>query len=118
MELILENLKNHNPIANRIEALQALAKLLLHEVESLAEISPTTTGQPRETEINLTEEVQRYEADLICNALLAANGNQRKAAKMLGMKNSTLHAKIRRYEIDSLNHFGQFTQDGNLSENN
>ena len=109
MELILENLKSHNPVANRIEALRTLAKLLLHEVESLAEISPTATGQPKETEINFTVEIQRYEADLICNALLAVNGNQRKAAKMLGMKNTTLHAKIKRYQIDSLSVSGKFS---------
>ncbi len=60
MELILENLKSHNPVANRIEALKTLAKLLLHEVESLAEISPTANGQPKETEINFTEEIQRF----------------------------------------------------------
>jgi transcriptional regulator with GAF, ATPase, and Fis domain len=109
MEHILENLKSHNPVANRIEALKALAKLLLHEVETLAEISPVAAhGQLNETEINLTEKIQRYEADLICNALLAVNGNQRQAAKMLGMKNTTLHAKIKRYEIDSLSVSGKF----------
>jgi len=109
MELILENLKSHNPVANRIEALKTLAKLLLHEVESLAEISPAANGQTKETEINFTEEIQRYEADLICNALFAVNGNQRKAAKLLGMKNTTLHAKIKRYEIDSWSVSGKFS---------
>lgn len=107
MELILENLKSHNPVANRIEALKALAKLLLHEVETLSEIS--VNSQPAETGLNLTEKIQHYEAVLICNALFATNGNQRKAAKMLGMKNSTLHAKIKRYEIDSLSVSGKFS---------
>jgi transcriptional regulator with GAF, ATPase, and Fis domain len=109
MELILENPKSHNPVSNRIEALKALAKLLLHEVETLAEISPNTSSLLKDTEINLTEEIQRYEADLICNALFAVNGNQRKAAKMLGMKNSTLNAKIKRYEIDSLSVRGKLS---------
>lgn len=108
MEHILENLKSHNPVTSRIEALKTLAKLLLHEVESLAEISPATDTQSKDTEINFTEEIQRYETDLICNALLAVNGNQRKAAKMLGMKNTTLHAKIKRYEIDSMSVSGNF----------
>jgi DNA-binding NtrC family response regulator len=86
-------------VANRIEALKALTKLLLHEVESLAEISPTKNHQTIDESINLNDKVERYEMNLICNALLSSNGNQRKAAAMLGMKTSTLHAKIKRYEI-------------------
>ena len=39
MGLSLENLKNPNPVGNRIEALKILTKLLLHEVESLEEIT-------------------------------------------------------------------------------
>jgi len=108
MELILENSKIHNQAASRLEALKTLTKLLLHEIESLAEISPLKGDQPEEKAINLNDSVQRYEITLICNALLETHGNQSKAAKNLGMKNTTLHAKIRRYEIDSLNLFGQF----------
>jgi DNA-binding NtrC family response regulator len=119
MELILENLKTQNQTANRLEALKTLTKLLLHEIESLAEISHLKSNQPEEKKaINLNDSVQRYEVTLICNALLECGGNQSKAAKKLGMKTTTLHAKIRRYEIDSLNLFGQFTDDENLAENN
>lgn len=118
MEFILENLKANNQAASRIEALKTLTKLLLHEIESLAEISPSKGDLPKEKVTNLNDTVQRYEVTLICNALLESRGNQSKAAKRLGMKTSTLHAKIRRYEIDSLNLFGQFTDDGDLDENN
>jgi transcriptional regulator with GAF, ATPase, and Fis domain len=111
MELILKNLKIQNQAANRLEALKTLTKLLLHEIESLAEISPSKGDQPEEKVINLNDNVQRYEITLICNALLETQGNQSKAAKKLGMKNTTLHSKIRRYEIDSLNLFGQFPDD-------
>jgi transcriptional regulator with GAF, ATPase, and Fis domain len=117
MELILENSKIHNQTANRLEALKTLTKLLLHEIESLAEISPSKNDPPEEKAINLNDSVQRYEITLICNALLESHGNQRRAAKKLGMKTSTLHAKIRRYEIDSLNIFGQFTDPTILDEN-
>jgi transcriptional regulator with GAF, ATPase, and Fis domain len=108
MELILETFNRNNPVASRIEALKTLTKLLLREVESLSEISPPKYRQSTETDINLNEKVQQYEINLICNAMIAANGNQRQAAKMLGMKTTTLHAKIKRYEIDSLNISGQF----------
>ena len=111
MESILENLKSSNPVGNRIEALKTLTKLLLHEVESLEEIAPSKNILNAGAVINLNDQVQRYEVTLICKALLEAQGNQSKAAKKLGVKNTTLHAKIRRYEIDSLNFFGQFTDD-------
>lgn len=99
MNRMTENSHNHNPVNNRIEALKTLAKLLLHEVETLEEISPPATDQLKENDVDFSHKIQRYEADLICNALRAVNGNQRKAAKMLGIKNSTLNAKIKRYEI-------------------
>lgn len=116
MELILENLKIHNQAANRLEAVKTLTKLLLHEIESLAEISPAKVDQPEDKAINLNDSIQRYEITLICNALLETHGNQSKAAKKLGMKNTTLHSKIRRYEIDSLNLFGQFSTDESSNE--
>jgi transcriptional regulator with GAF, ATPase, and Fis domain len=116
MEFILESFNRNNPVANRIEALKTLTKLLLHEVESLSEISPPKHRQTTETGINLSDKVQQYEVELICNAMLAANGNQRQAAKMLGMKTTTLHAKIKRYEIDSLSVAGQFQENKNDSE--
>lgn len=116
MEMVLENLNRQNPVANRIEALKTLTKLLLHQVESLAEISPAKSYQTVEKNINLTDKVARYEINLICNALLSTNGNQSKAAKMLGMKNTTLHSKIKRYEIDSFNIIGQFSADESLDE--
>lgn len=109
MEYLLENLNFNTNVTNRIEALRSLTKLLLLEVESLSAFSPPKDFQKHKTEINLTEKVQEYEITLICNALTAANGNQRQAARMLGMKTTTLHAKIRRYEIDSLNVTGKIS---------
>lgn len=109
MELILENSKVHHQAANRLETVKTLTKLLLYEIENLAEISPAKSDQSEEKAINLNDSVQRYEITLICNALLETHGNQSKAAKKLGMKNTTLHSKIRRYEIDTLNLFGQFS---------
>jgi transcriptional regulator with GAF, ATPase, and Fis domain len=104
MESILENLKIHiNQAANRLETLKTLTKLLLQEIESLAKISPLKDYQSEEKTINLNDSVQRYEIALICSALFQANGNQSKAAKMLEVNTTTLHSKIRRYDIDSLN---------------
>lgn len=116
MELILENLKMNNQAANRLEALKTLTKLLLYEIENLAAISPAKEDQPKEKATNLNDSVQRFEITLICNALLESHGNQSRAAKKLGMKSTTLHSKIRRYEIDSLNLFGQIQTDESAGE--
>lgn len=43
--------------------------------------------------------VKRMEKKLIENALIQVAGNQRRAAKALGMPKSTLHDKIKRYKI-------------------
>jgi transcriptional regulator with PAS, ATPase and Fis domain len=49
--------------------------------------------------INLADEVRRYEISLIMKALKLTRGNQRKAAKLLGISHTTLNSKIKRYKI-------------------
>jgi DNA-binding NtrC family response regulator len=53
--------------------------------------------------MNLEDQVQRYEVDLIRYALIKTQGHQRRAAKMLGVKVTTLNAKIKRYGIEPFN---------------
>lgn len=98
-----------DPIEVRLGAVRSLTKLLLHEIESLAEISAMNGAPPDKTHGNLHDKVRQYEVALICNALLESHGNQRKAAKQLGINTSTLHAKIKRHEIDALNLFGRYS---------
>ncbi len=109
MEMTLENFNNPDLVANRLEALKTLTKLLMYEVESLAEVSPSTKLSEQNEAINLNDQVQRFEIKLISNAMLSAKGNQRRAAKMLGMKTTTLHAKLKRYEIDSVGLISHFS---------
>ena len=116
MELTLGELQINNHALDRIHALRTLTRLLLREIESLAEISPSPRDSAGGNTINLLDSVQRYEAALICNALIECQGNQRRAAIRLGMKNSTLHAKIRRYEIESVLLFGQSAEEGEGTE--
>jgi len=49
--------------------------------------------------LDLQAEVHRFEAELIRSALARTQGRQRRAARLLGMKVTTLNAKIRRYKI-------------------
>lgn len=49
----------------------------------------------------LKNELRRYETQLIELALARTVGNQKLAAKLLGMKLTTLNAKIKRYGMDT-----------------
>ena len=81
---------------NNLDSLREAAMTLLREVESLASRQPYTNHQ----QLGLQEEVQRYESELIRNALQKTRGNQRRAAKILGVKVTTLNCKIKRLGID------------------
>jgi PAS domain S-box-containing protein len=50
--------------------------------------------------IDLYGEVGRFEAGLIRRALKQAGGKQKEAARLLGVKQTTLHAMIKRHKID------------------
>ena len=82
-------------VINRIEALKKLTRQLLREVQSLEE----ARAPYAKSSIRLSEEVQRFEVDLIRCALARTSGNQRCAACLLGIKATTLNSKIKRYNI-------------------
>lgn len=82
-------------LENRLNALREIALNLLNEVETLKGASLTA----RDGQLNLHDEVARFEIDLICSALQRTNGSQTRACKLLGVKQSTLNAKVKRYKI-------------------
>ncbi len=88
------------PIQN-LDGLREAALTLLREVESLASQQETD-----DRKLALHEEVQRYESELIRQALLRTRGNQRRAAKLLGVKVTTLNCKIKRFGLQSELHQG------------
>jgi len=49
--------------------------------------------------LSLKDFLARVELHLIIHSLNRANGNQREAAKILGLKPTTLNEKLRRYNI-------------------
>jgi DNA-binding NtrC family response regulator len=83
--------------ASRLEALKVLALALMNEIEALGQIQ----AQGPVRAINLSDEVRRFETDLIRGALMQTGGRQRRAARLLGMKVPTLHAKMKRYQINA-----------------
>ena len=83
--------------SNRLKALEVLVLALLREVEALGK----KTDPGSERGLTLSDEVHRFEADIIRAALARTGGRQRRAARLLGVKVTTLNAKIKRYHIDS-----------------
>ena len=79
---------------HNLNSLREAAVTLLREVESLASRQPES-----DRKLGLQEEVQRYETELIRDALQRTRGNQRRAAKLLGVKVTTLNCKIKRLGI-------------------
>jgi transcriptional regulator with GAF, ATPase, and Fis domain len=79
---------------HNLDNLREAALTVLKEVEQLASHQPEPDGN-----LGLQEEVQRYERELIRSALQRTRGNQRRAAKLLGVKVTTLNCKIKRYGI-------------------
>ena len=79
----------------KIKALRELALALLQEVESLK----GGEGFESRAGVNFSDEVRRFETDLIRWALMHTGGHQRRAARLLNMKVTTLNAKIKRYGI-------------------
>lgn len=69
---------------------------LLNQVEHLGLDQPSREGTAG---TSLSEEVRRFEIELITNALLQTHGHQQRAARLLGVKLTTLNGKIKRYDI-------------------
>lgn len=80
---------------NNLNSLREAALALLREVDSLRRNQRNTSNE----KLGLHEEVQRYEVELIRQALQRTRGNQRRAAKLLGVKVTTLNCKIKRFGI-------------------
>ena len=82
--------------AHTLNSLREAALTVLREVDSL---TSRQTSPPQK--FGLQEEVQRYEIELIKSALQRTRGNQRRAAKLLGVKVTTLNCKIKRFGIST-----------------
>ena len=79
----------------RLKELKEVARTLLREIESLSTTQPAHQGEG----VRLYDEVQRFETALIRHALGRTGGSQTRAAKLLGVKLTTLNSKIKRYKI-------------------
>ncbi|MGD9560892.1 MAG: helix-turn-helix domain-containing protein [Pyrinomonadaceae bacterium] len=81
-----------------VSLIKALAATLLTEIDSL-ENDDISMGDDA---FDLAEQVRAFEVKLIKTALVKTQGNQRRAASLLGVKNTTLHNKIKTYGISCI----------------
>jgi DNA-binding NtrC family response regulator len=84
-------------MSNNLSLIKALATTLISEIESL---KIDDEVKIEEENFNLSEKVKEFEIKIIKLALLKTGGNQTHAAKLVGVKNSTLHNKIKTYKIE------------------
>ena len=95
---------NEDSWNSKIDSLRASILALLEEVEDLkvirkeVEVFRKITAND-EQGIDFYDEVRRFEIDLIRCALDHAGGHQARAARLLGLKATTLSLKMKRYGI-------------------
>src|SRR5258705_5255510 len=86
---------NEASMDSRLNSLRETVLQLLGEVESLSISVPVDV----KSGARLYDEVRQFEVNLIRTALGRTAGSQTRAAKLLGLKLSTLNSKIKRYHI-------------------
>lgn len=100
-----DNLEHQNARAGadirlRLLTLKDLAHAFLEELGTVGD-ADAAGARPTEGPIDFYEEVRRFEIELIQSALRRTNGVQTEAAALLGLKPSTLHAKIKLYQVSA-----------------
>jgi len=90
---------------SRLSSLRDVATELLNAVDSLSTTSPQNGNGNHK--LKLSDEVRKFEADLIRAALVRTAGNQTRAARLLGVKHTTLNAKIKRHGISLSDRSGE-----------
>ena len=92
--------ENNNPATNiRLNSLRQAALTILDELESMKSTEPES-AHAQSLSLRLYDEVRRFEVNLIKSALSRTGGSQTKAARLLGVKLTTLNSKIKRYHIE------------------
>jgi transcriptional regulator with PAS, ATPase and Fis domain len=90
----------------RVRRLVDLASALMREAQVLARDKAFANESPRlhhtsvEGGVDFYREVKQFETALIKLALGETDGNQARAAKLLGLQATTLNSKIKLYKIE------------------
>ena len=95
-----------NSSESRVKRLVDLASSVMREAQILARDKVFTDESSRlnsltvEAGVDFYAEVQRFEIALIRRALSESEGNQARAAQLLGLRATTLNSKIKLYNIE------------------
>ena len=81
----------------KAEVIKSIARVLEFKANNLSSVVDFD-GQRG---VNFYEEVMKFEIELINEAITQASGNQRAAARMLGLKTTTLYSKVKLYKLNS-----------------
>jgi|SRR5215472_16198090 transcriptional regulator with GAF, ATPase, and Fis domain len=90
-----ENLSQNGELTHASELLSDLLQALTAAAEALE----TETQSQAFQDTDFYEAVRSFEISLIQRALRSTAGNQAKAARLLHLKQTTLHGKIKQYKI-------------------
>ena len=91
--------------SQRVKRIREMASELIEETSALeyeadlADANATLSTLGMNTAIDFFTEVQKFEVKLIKRALELAEGNQARAAKLLGLGTTTLNYKIKTYAL-------------------
>ena len=86
---------------SHVHQLTLLARALASEIEALQrELTFDRQIAFENDGIDFYDEVERYEIELIESALDKCGGNQSRAARLLGLKSTTLNAKLKHYGLN------------------
>ena len=80
----------------KIEVLKVISRAL----ESKADNPTGILDFDHRKGVDFYEEVTKFEVELIRQALVHTKGNQRAAARLLGLKTTTLNSKVKTYNLD------------------
>jgi DNA-binding NtrC family response regulator len=80
----------------KAEVLKSIASAL----ESRADNPTAVLDFDEKRGVAFYEEVTKFEVALIREALACTHGNQRAAARLLGLKTTTLNSKVKLYNLD------------------
>jgi DNA-binding NtrC family response regulator len=82
------------------QVLKSVALAIISEGTTQAREPASGAELPDEpAEMSFYEEVRRFEIGLITRALRRAHGRQNAAARLLGLKATTLNAKMKQYQM-------------------
>ena len=82
----------------KLNSLREAALAILSQLESLG-VAAKDEETSSAASLRLYDEVRKFEVNLIKGALNRTGGSQTRAAKLLGVKLTTLNSKIKRYHI-------------------